>query len=456
MKKLKAVYFVVLICLVFSLVACSNESNDETNVDSENGNQENSEGESNNEANNENGGDKTLKLSMPGGNTLLPWVADEFEKANPDVTVDIEEYDTEFYTQNIVRLLNSEDDRPDVAWYWTTGFYPDIVESGALIPLNDLYESEGWNEALHQSSIDGVTSPDGNQYAVPIEAISSPIIYYNKKAFEEAGVEVPTTYEEMLAMGPALRDAGYIPWTSGLAEASQATQLFDINLRRHVSEENYDKYMNHETIDFTQSDTVAMFETIVQMSENLMEPGAAGVGANEARQIFAQGRAAMYSDGSWQAGPNALGGEIPDDFELGVFLYPEYREDVQETAGYYDRTGIMAVEGSGNEELAKEFIAFLLSYDVQSRLGESTSAFPIRSDINVEEMAELYSPAVLEIYELVQEAGTHSLYNATWYGEYRSNATQLIQGLVTGGLTPEEMGEEFTKMLEEVQSFREE
>ncbi len=443
--------FISMISLLLMLAACSGGGS------SENTNSDSSPSQaSEDEAGAVDEGQKTLKLSMPGGNLLLSWVADEFMKENPDVKVEIQEYDTEFYTQNIVRLLNSKDDRPDVAWYWTTGFYPDIVDSGALLAIDDMFESEGWNEALHQSTIVGVTSPDGKKYAVPIDSISSPMIFYNKKAFREAGVEVPTTYDELFEIGPKLREAGYIPWTSGLAEASQATQLFDINLRRHVSEEHYTQFMTHETLDFTHPDTIEMFTTISRMANELMEPGVAALGATEARQMFAQGKAAMYSDGSWQAGPNALGGEIPEDFELGVFLYPEFRSDVQRTAGFYDRSGIMAVNGTGNEELAKQFISFLLSYDIQSRIGEASSSFPIRADINVEEMADLYPEVVLEMYELMQNAGTHSLYNATWYGEYRSNATQLIQGLVMGSLTPEKMGEQFTKMVEEVQAFREE
>ncbi|MFA9455355.1 ABC transporter substrate-binding protein [Halalkalibacter sp. AB-rgal2] len=437
-------YSICLLAIILIVgVACSDNSasNDENDVGNAGVSSENDE--------------RTLTLSLPAGNLLMEWVADEFMNEHPDVTVQIDEYDGDSYTQNIVRLLNSEDDRPDVAWYWTTGFYEDVVSSGALVPLDDLFESEGWYDALHQSTVESVTSPDGHKYAVPIESISSPILYYNKAAFREAGVEVPTTYDELFEIGPELREAGYIPWTSGLSDASQATQLFDINLRRHVSEEHYQQFMNHETLDFTHEDTVEMFNTIRRMADELMDPGAAGVGEAEARQIFAQGRAAMYSDGSWQAGPNALGGELPEDFELGVALYPEFRSDVDSTAGFYDRTGIMIVEGTGNEELAKEFVSFTLSYDVQSRIGETTSAFPIRADIAVEELEDLYPEIVIEMYELMQGAGTHGLYNSTWYGEYRSNATQLIQGLVIGSLTPEEMGEEFTNMVEEVVEFRE-
>ncbi|GAE28074.1 extracellular solute-binding protein [Halalkalibacter wakoensis JCM 9140] len=272
---------------------------------------------------------------------------------------------------------------------------------------------------------------------------------YNKKAFREAGIEgEPETIEELISLGPKLKEAGYIPWTSGLNNASQATQIFDIMTPRHVTPEFFQQLLSKEVMDYTHPDMIAAFTTIQKMADELMAPGAAGVEDLEARSLFAQERAAMYSDGSWNLAP--LREEVSEDFELGIMTYPLAREGNQRTTGFYDKLGIVALKDTGNEEWAKKFIAHVLSYEQQSRLGEISANTPVRNDIDADTLSETYSEDIVNTYNRAMEEGTHSLFNPIMPGEYRHAATQLIQGLVMKELTPEEFAEEFTQMVEDI------
>ncbi|MDD7972817.1 ABC transporter substrate-binding protein [Roseinatronobacter alkalisoli] len=393
----------------------------------------------------------TLTITSTSGGlpALFNWAAESFQETYPNVTVEVIDYADDWYNQNAVRLFNSSD-RPDLAFFWLTGFYHTLVDAGVLEPLDDFYVESGLLDVLPSSSVEVATAADGSKYGVSMSSIMSPLLMYNKTALAEAGFEgEPQTMEEFIAMGPALREAGYIPWTSGLANASQATQLFDINIRRHTDDETYGKLISKEIMDYTSPDIIEAFSTMQRMAQELMAPGAAGVENLEARGLFAQGRAAFYSDGSWNLGMTNLHGELPDGFDLGIMPYPPVSEGSNYTTGLYDANGLVIPRGAQNADWAKEFIAHILSYDVQRGMGVVNAQTPIRVDITADDL-ESYHPDIAMIYQRGIANGTHRLFNTIMPGAYRPAATQLIQGLVGGQLTPEEFAAEFTAMVASV------
>lgn len=390
----------------------------------------------------------TLTITSTSGGLpgFFNWAAESFQETYPNVTVETIDYADDWYNQNAVRLFNSSD-KPDLAFFWLTGFYHTLVDAGVLEPLDDFYVDAGLLDILPESSVEVATAADGVKYGVSMSSIISPLLMYNKTALAEAGFDgEPETMEEFLAMGPALREAGYIPWTSGLANASQATQLFDINIRRHTDDETYSQLISKEIMDYTRPEIVEAFRTMQRMAEELMAPGSAGVEAQESRSLFAQGRAAFYSDGSWNLGDAGLHGELPEGFELGVMPYPPVSEGSNYTTGLYDANGLVIPRDAENADWAKEFIAHLLSYDIQSTMGVVNSQTPIRTDITADDLGS-YHPDTAMIFERSFANGTHRLFNTIMPGEYRPAATQLIQGLVGGQLTAEEFAEEFTAMV---------
>ena len=51
---------------------------------------------------------------------------------------------------------------------------------------------------------------------MPIIAVSHGI-YYNKDLFDELGIDVPQTWEELLAAAQKIKDAGYTPFANAAA-----------------------------------------------------------------------------------------------------------------------------------------------------------------------------------------------------------------------------------------------
>lgn len=97
-------------------------------------------------------------------------------------------------------------------------------ESGLLYNFADLYESESaydtgkpWKDTLPESILERMYLTDGS---VPGYPTTSQVvrIFYNVDMMEDAGCEIPTTWEEFMDVCQKLSDAGYTPF--GFANAS--------------------------------------------------------------------------------------------------------------------------------------------------------------------------------------------------------------------------------------------
>ena len=88
-------------------------------------------------------------------------------------------------------------------------------ESGVTVPVNDYLDD--WrlgNGYFLESALDNYTNASGQIIAFPLEGFYWPV-WYNTKAFDAAGVDIPQTQEDLIAAAPKLREAGYQPFVTG-------------------------------------------------------------------------------------------------------------------------------------------------------------------------------------------------------------------------------------------------
>ncbi|MBT2484317.1 MULTISPECIES: ABC transporter substrate-binding protein [unclassified Microbacterium] len=114
----------------------------------------------------------------------------------------------------------------------TYGFViPGLGEDEKLVPLNDLWDTYADDYGLgdiSESMVEGM-SYDGDIYAVPMQA-QMYVMAYRTDVFEDLGLEVPTTFGEMIEAAEAIKEAGVmdypiaLPWlaTSDVSTGFQA------------------------------------------------------------------------------------------------------------------------------------------------------------------------------------------------------------------------------------------
>lgn len=141
---------------------------------------------------------------------------------------------------------------PDIAYLPQPGLLKTIVDrfpgkvvevSGqALTNIEENY-TQDWKE---------YGSVDGKVYAVPVGANAKSFVWYSPKQFQENGYEIPTTWDDLMALTDEIvadhPDAK--PWCAGIqsggATGWPATDWLEDMMLRFASPEDYDKWVNHE------------------------------------------------------------------------------------------------------------------------------------------------------------------------------------------------------------------
>jgi raffinose/stachyose/melibiose transport system substrate-binding protein len=120
-----------------------------------------------------------------------------FEAANPNIKIERDVQDVESM-RPIIQTSLASGTGPDVFYYDTgVGFAGVLADAGLLLPLDDAYSSGAWDHIYPWTK--ERTTFGGKVYGIG-NAVEFLGAYYNMDMFKELGLEVPTTYDEFLAV----------------------------------------------------------------------------------------------------------------------------------------------------------------------------------------------------------------------------------------------------------------
>jgi len=112
-----------------------------------------------------------------------------------------------------LRLQLDNGTGPDLYYSRSYAVGQELFDAGFSMDCTDI---PGVKENFPESALDAWQTPDGKVFAVPFAAVSQ-VIYYNKTLFAENGLEVPTTFEELIAVSKAFKEKGIEPFANGIA-----------------------------------------------------------------------------------------------------------------------------------------------------------------------------------------------------------------------------------------------
>jgi multiple sugar transport system substrate-binding protein len=174
-------------------------------------------------------GATTLDLLVPSYSDATKglWedVIEGFEKENPDITVNLEVQSWD-NLEKVVSTKIQAGEAPDI---YNGGPFAGFVGDDLLYPVKDVVSDDTYSD--FQDSFLKNAEVDGTAYALPLIA-SARALFVNNALLEQAGVEAPTTWDELLdaatkvsALGGGV--AGYgMPLGSEEAQAEAAVWLW--------------------------------------------------------------------------------------------------------------------------------------------------------------------------------------------------------------------------------------
>ncbi|PZQ95651.1 MAG: ABC transporter substrate-binding protein [Cereibacter sphaeroides] len=102
----------------------------------------------------------------------------------------------------------------------------ELIASGLLRNLDDVAAAQNWKGVINPPSLLDSCTLDGHIYCVPVNIHAWQWLWLSNQAFADAGVPVPTNWDEFVAAGPALKAAGKQPLALG-QQPWQITGLFN-------------------------------------------------------------------------------------------------------------------------------------------------------------------------------------------------------------------------------------
>ena len=208
---------------------------------------------------------------------------------------------------------------PDIAVLSTPGTMQMFARDGVLVALDSFLDMDKIRNEYSQAWID-IGTVDGKLYGIPSKAANKSTVWYNPKVFDANGLQVPETWNEMIALSDQLVAAGLSPWSIGVESGGTSgwpgTDWIGQLLLSEHGPESYDQWVNHE-IPWTDSRVRSAWEKFGQIA---LTPGYVAGGADFVLSTnFASAsylpfesppKAAMYFLGSFVQG--FIEGQFPD------------------------------------------------------------------------------------------------------------------------------------------------
>jgi alpha-glucoside transport system substrate-binding protein len=198
--------------------------------------------------------ENTGTVSISGANIgaeadAIQAVIDEYVNPNADFTATYTGSDS--FEQNVIIQIEGGTP-PDVATFPQPGTVIEQAEQGNAIALEDMGFDIGALEEQYGSYLMSLGEYEGKHYGHPQDVNFKSAIWYNTKAFDAAGYEIPETWDELIALSDQIVADGKNPWCIGTgSEAATgwpATDWMEDIVLRQEGTEVYDGWVDHSVL----------------------------------------------------------------------------------------------------------------------------------------------------------------------------------------------------------------
>ena len=379
-------------------------------------------------------------------------VADEFEKQNPGVKVELQVLDAQTQTTTNLQIMTS-DSAPDVASApMNLPPYAAMMKAKQFIPIDDVWKTANLKARYGDGVSSTLIAPDGKNYQVLLGAVYYGFAWINKDAFAKAKIKIPANHQigsmaNFIAMGKKLRAAGYEPMSVGGSSGYHLPEKKLSNLRTNFVNEV------PVTTSYTDASVGKSFTQLKQIYDaKIFQTGVLGQDQNVGMALFAAGRAAMMM--GHNATPGGLKDRLRVNLNLDFLFLPPTTPGLKVLPNLSGSNTYQIPVKAKHPELAKKFLVLLMSDEMQleyvkSGAGLSAVKLPKAS---VEKAYSTLDPVVLSLIRYANEFGSSPGWAEGVPAGLNGVTDPMIQKLFLGKKTLKQIGTELDAIRDKIRS----
>lgn len=174
---------------------------------------------------------------------------------------------------------------PDIISFPQPGALQQQVSRGRIIDIDSIFSREYLEQQYDSSWLDMtmMEGPNGVINAGIWQSVNAKsFVWYPVEEFEANGYEIPTTWDELIALSDQMVEDGYYPWTLGIESSAAtgwpATDWIEDIMLRVASLEDYDRWVTGE-LEFTSPEVERAFEVMADIwfNEDYVYGGRMGI-----------------------------------------------------------------------------------------------------------------------------------------------------------------------------------
>lgn len=287
----------------------------------------------------------------------------------------------------------------------------DQVEPAAISTIEKLYG--GFNVLPYEYNIEG--------------------IWYNKQLLSDNGIDVPTTWSELVDAAETLDAAGIQPFSASGEQGWPITRLISGYIFRELGPDAMQAVADGDA-KLTDPEYVAAAQAIADLgTAGYFGQGVGSIDYDTAFNTFLTGNAAFFYMGSWALSnfadedANKIGSE-----NIGFMPFPDVAGGVGDSSQTPANVGLpMTFSAKAyNDEVGAWLGCIVENYGAEA-LSEANrvSGFKLNEDVQVDDLTQLVRDQIASTEESI--LWFESLFSAKATETSQKNAAQLVTGAIT-------------------------
>ncbi len=328
---------------------------------------------------------------------LLQEMIDDFNSTHPDVVVskDSGGVNSDRMLQKVTAGLQA-DNYPDIAYIYGSDL-ANLAAGEQLLDLTEAIDAGEIDWDRFEEAAKTAVTVDDRPRAVPA-FIDNLAVVYNKKIFDDAGVEYPSddwTWDEFLATAAELNDpqagiAGF-GWP-GTGDEDTTWRIWPLIWQQGgeiVSEDG-------ESVGFDGPSGEAALEQVAKAASDGTVYIDSTAGSERMQQLFASGKMAMNI-----AGPYTLPEYVDANVDYGVASMPSFTDDHTTIAG--PDTWAVLDNGEERSAAAIEFLDWFSEPEQQLQWITEAGSLPLTTDVREADGFAGYESSLPELDKFIAE-----------------------------------------------------